>query len=51
MNKKEILNTAESPERLKARKEAEKLVRKMGGNFALMTKEEQDGWIEECLDE
>ena len=49
VKKKEMLNEAESPKWRKARREAEKLVKKMGGNFDLMPQEEKDGWIKECL--
>ena len=50
-NMKIILNQerAESPERLKARNEARKLVKRMGLKFDKLSKHEQDEWIEEIL--
>ena len=48
MNKKDILSGAETPEYRRAKNEVKKLVRRMGGNFDLMPKEEQNAWIKEC---
>ena len=49
MSKDERLEGAETPAWRKARKEAEKLVRKMGGDLNTLPAEEQKEWIEECL--
>ncbi len=48
-NKEKLLKDAESPAWRKARREAEKLVRRMGGNLSLLPEDEQKEWIEECL--
>ena len=49
LKKKEILKVAETPAWRKARKEAEKLVKRMGGDLYSMPPEELREWIKECL--
>jgi hypothetical protein len=44
-----MVDKSESPERLKAHKEARKLCKRMGINLDSLSKEEQEEWIEECL--